>query len=91
MDCLFVELDIATKLIIRKCYSAQLIIGKVRSWQANFSGEKVNGVGFMELVGYPSRYTNVKYQEVRPPAGFSQLPKNKVFNLTGSLKNKIAE
>ncbi len=29
--------------------------------EGSFDGEKITGVGFMELVGYPSQYNNVKY------------------------------
>ncbi len=34
--------------------------GPIRA-EGTFGGKKINGVGFMELVGYPSEYSNVKF------------------------------
>ena len=44
-----------------------MLCGSINYWEGplsvegSFDGEKVKGVGFMELVGYPSQYNNVKY------------------------------
>jgi len=87
-----IELDIATRID-----NQEMLFGSINYWEGplfvsgNFSGEKVNGVGFMELVGYPSQYTNVKYlsDEIGKTASqFFSIAKNKAFNLTGGLKSK---
>ncbi|MDD4412520.1 MAG: lipocalin-like domain-containing protein [Patescibacteria group bacterium] len=47
-----------------------------------FNGEKATGVGFMELVGYPSEYSNVKYvgDEIMKTANrFILMAKKKTF------------
>ena len=45
----------------------EMLFGAINYWEGplrvegEFAGIEVAGVGFMELVGYPSRYNNVKY------------------------------
>ncbi|MGE5392321.1 MAG: lipocalin family protein [Candidatus Saccharibacteria bacterium] len=45
----------------------EMLFGSINYWEGPlvvsgvFSGKKVKGLGFMELVGYPSRYTGIKY------------------------------
>lgn len=57
-----IELDLATKID-----NQEMLFGSINYWEGplsvrgNFDGEKVKGIGFMELVGYPSEYTNIKY------------------------------
>jgi predicted secreted hydrolase len=53
--------------------------------------EEVAGIGFMELVGYPSKYSNVKY--IREEVGkmverFVSSAKNKAFGFTGKFRKK---
>jgi len=60
--------------------------------EGNFDGEKITGVGFMELVGYPSQYNNVKY--IRDEIGktalrFASIAKNKTFDVSRSFKKRI--
>ena len=45
----------------------EMLFGSINYWEGPLSvtghlgGKKVQGVGFMELVGYPSQYNNMKY------------------------------
>ncbi len=75
-----------------------MLFGSINYWEGplqvkgTFDGKKVNGVGFMELVGYSSQYTNVKYisDEIRKTASlFVSIAKNKVVDLTGNLRKRI--
>jgi len=81
-----------------KIESQEMLFGSINYWEGplrvkgSFDGEKVTGVGFMELVGYPSQYGNVKYinDEIGKMASrFASMAKNKTFNLAGNLKKKI--
>ena len=45
----------------------EMLFGSINYWEGSlsvtgsFAGQSVKGVGFMELVGYPSEYSNVKF------------------------------
>lgn len=76
----------------------EMLFGSINYWEGpllvsgSFGDKKVNGVGFMELVGYPSQYSNVKYirDEISKTAGrFASIAKNKAFNLTGNFKKRV--
>ncbi len=76
----------------------EMLFGSINYWEGpmlvsgSFEGKTVSGVGFMELVGYPSRYGNVKYirDEIGKTAGrFVSMLRNKTSDLTGNLKSKI--
>lgn len=76
----------------------EMLFGSINYWEGplrvegDWDGEKVSGDGFMELVGYPSQYTNVKYlsDEVNKTAGrFFSLAKDKALGLTENLKKRI--
>ena len=81
-----------------KIENQEMLFGSINYWEGplrvegSFDGEKITGVGFMELVGYPSQYGNVKYinDEIGKMASrFASMVKNKVFNLTGNFKKRI--
>ena len=62
--------------------------------EGHFNRKKVKGVGFMELVGYPSQYSNVKYisDEISKTVGrFILSAKNTAHNLTNDLKKRMTE
>jgi predicted secreted hydrolase len=50
-----------------KIEDQEILFGSINYWEGpllvegDFGKEKVKGVGFMELVGYPSQYGNVRY------------------------------
>jgi predicted secreted hydrolase len=50
-----------------KIENQEMLFGTINYWEGplcvegSFGGKKAKGVGFMELVGYPSQYNNVKY------------------------------
>lgn len=50
-----------------KIENQEMLFGTINYWEGPlhvegiFDGKKAKGVGFMELVGYPSRYGNAKY------------------------------
>jgi predicted secreted hydrolase len=90
-----IELNLTTKID-----NQEMLFGSINYWEGplrvegNFDGKKVTGVGFMELVGYPSQYTNVKYlsDEIgKTVNGFISIVKNKAHDLTGNFKKKITE
>ena len=81
-----------------KIENQEMLFGSINYWEGplqvdgDFGGEKVRGVGFMELVGYPSQYGNVKYinDEISKMASrFASMAKNKAFNITRDFKKKI--
>ena len=87
-----IELNLTAKVA-----SQEMLFGSINYWEGplgvegNFGEEKVGGVGFMELVGYPSQYTNVKYlsDEIGKTASrFFSIAKNKAFDLTGGFKKR---
>jgi len=57
-----IDLDLKAKI-----ENQEMLFGSINYWEGplsvsgSFGGKKVNGVGFMELVGYLSKYTNTKY------------------------------
>jgi len=85
--------------LMAKIDDQEMLFGSINYWegplavQGVFDGKIVDGVGFMELVGYPSQYTNMKYisEEVGKTARrFVSMAKNNVFSLTSDLKKKVA-
>ena len=84
--------------LMAKIENQEMLFGSINYWEGplrvegSFDGEKITGVDFMELVGYPSQYTNVKYlnDEIgKTVSRFFSIAKNKAFDLTGSLKKRI--
>jgi predicted secreted hydrolase len=57
-----IELDLTAKIV-----SQEMLFGSINYWEGPLSvkgiwdGKKVRGDSFMELVGYPSKYNNIKY------------------------------
>jgi predicted secreted hydrolase len=53
--------------LVAKVENQEMLFGSINYWEGplsvegSFDGKKVKGIGFMELVGYPSQYSNVKY------------------------------
>ena len=85
-----IELNLTAKID-----NQEMLFGSINYWEGplqaagDFDGKKVTGVGFMELVGYPSQYSNAKYisDEIGKTASrFLSMAKNKAFNLIGDLK-----
>ena len=78
----------------------EMLFGSINYWEGPllvngvFEDKKVNGVGFMELVGYPSQYNNAKYirDEIGKTASrvLSSM-KNKALALVGNVKNSPTE
>ncbi len=73
----------------------EMLFGSINYWEGPLSvsgrlgKREVNGVGFMELVGYPSDYSNVKYirDEIRKTVGGLILSsKVKARNLIGNFR-----
>jgi len=58
------NIDLEVKLLIK---NQEMIFGTINYWEGPlevkglFDNKKVNGVGFLELVGYPSKYSNLKF------------------------------
>ncbi|PKL72703.1 hypothetical protein CVV26_00345 [Candidatus Kuenenbacteria bacterium HGW-Kuenenbacteria-1] len=80
-----------------KIENQEMLFGSINYWEGPlrveglFENKKVSGVGFMELVGYPSQYSNAKYisDEIGKTASrFLSMAKNKTFNLTGDIKKR---
>ena len=62
--------------------------------EGSINRKKVRGSGFMELVGYPSHYSNVKYvsDEIsKTVSRFILSARNTAHNLTSDLKKRITE
>ncbi len=57
-----IQLDLTTRID-----DQEMLFGSINYWEGplradgRFNGKKVSGVGFMELVGYSSNYSNIKY------------------------------
>lgn len=57
-----IELNLKAKI-----KNQEILFAAINYWEGPldikgvFNGEKISGVGFMELVGYPSQYSNAKY------------------------------
>ncbi|MFA5777880.1 MAG: lipocalin-like domain-containing protein [Candidatus Paceibacterota bacterium] len=88
-----INLNLTTKID-----NQEMLFGSINYWEGPlqvdgiFDGKKARGVGFMELVGYPSQYTNVKYinDEIsKTVRQFALIAKNKASNLTKNFKRKI--
>ena len=87
-------------LLSAKIENQEMLFGSINYWEGPltvsglFEDKKVNGVGFMELVGYPSQYNNAKYirDEIGKTASrvISSM-KNKAMFLVGSVKNSFTE
>jgi predicted secreted hydrolase len=87
-----IELSLATKID-----NQEMLFGSINYWEGPLQvdgysdGKKVEGVGFMELVGYSSQYSNVRYirDEISKTAGrFFSMAKDKASDLTGHIKKK---
>lgn len=81
-----------------KNYNQEMLFGSINYWEGpamvsgSFGGKKVNGNGFMELVGYPSQYNNAKYikDEIsKTVSWFISIAKNEASILTGDFKKGI--
>ncbi|NUM25057.1 MAG: hypothetical protein HUU49_00360 [Candidatus Buchananbacteria bacterium] len=79
-----------------KIDNQEMLFGSINYWEGPLrvsgecAGQKVTGLGFMELVGYPSEYNNVKYikDEVNKTLNkLASLAKSKAADLTTYLKN----
>ncbi len=90
-----IELNLSTKID-----NQEMLFGSINYWEGplkvegSFGEEKVKGVGFMELVGYHSEYTNVKYlgDEIGSTANqFISMVKDKVEDLAESFRKRISE
>jgi len=88
-----IELNLTAKVD-----NQEMLFGSINYWEGplkvegKIGSEKVKGIGFMELVGYPSQYTNVKYLIDEISKTVSRLffiTKNKTFNLTRGFKKVI--
>jgi predicted secreted hydrolase len=78
----------------------ELVFASINYWEGplsvsgTFGGKKVKGDGFMELLGYPSKYTNADY--VKDELGktilmiYSYTQKN-VFSIANNIKTRIME
>jgi predicted secreted hydrolase len=73
----------------------EMLFGPINYWEGpltvsgRFGQKNVAGLGFMELVGYPSEYSNVKYirDEIGETIGrFMATSKSRARNLIGHLK-----
>ncbi|MFA6525849.1 MAG: lipocalin family protein [Candidatus Buchananbacteria bacterium] len=89
-----IELNLTAKID-----NQEMLFGSINYWEGplkvegSFGAEKVRGAGFMELVGYPSTYTNIKYitDEIGRPAGrFAILAKGKAVGMTGRFRKRIS-
>jgi predicted secreted hydrolase len=76
----------------------EMLSGSINYWEgplrvAGYFGEKrVKGVGFMELVGYPSEYSDIKYINdglIRVAGRLAAIAKKEALHLTRNLKNKF--
>ena len=85
-----IELDLTAKID-----DQEMLFGSINYWEGplqvggSFDGKKVSGIGFMELLGYYSQYSNVKYisDEIGKTARrFISMAKNKAFSSKNSSK-----
>ena len=90
-----IELDLTARI-----ENQEMLFGSINYFEGplhvegRFNRKKVRGAGFMELVGYPSQYSNVKYisDEISKTVGrFILSAKNTAHNLTNDLKKRITE
>ena len=90
-----VELNLTAKI-----ENQEMLFGPINYWEGPlrveglFENKKVNGVGFMELVGYPSQYSNVKYlkDEISKTSNwFFSVAKNKTTALVNNIKKGIVK
>lgn len=79
-----IELDLVSRM-----EDQEMLFGSINYWEGpltvsgRWGGKKVQGLGFMELVGYPSQYNNLKFVRDEIRSGASR------FIL--SLKNKLVK
>lgn len=85
-----IELNITAKID-----NQEMLFGSINYWEGPafvegfFGSERVNGVGFIELVGYSSQYNNVKYIKDELSQAIKQIisiAKTKTF---GGKKNRL--
>lgn len=87
-----IELNLKAKI-----ENQEMLFGSINYWEGPldvvsvFNGKKINGIGFMELVGYPSQYSNVRY--LRDGIGktvsrFVAIAKDKTFNLASNFTKR---
>ena len=85
-------------VILLRIKNQEILFGSINYWEGPIVAEgflgnkKVTGVGFMELVGYPSHYSNINYvkDEVRKTTDwFISAAKKNTFSLLGRIKRKI--
>jgi predicted secreted hydrolase len=78
--------------------SQEMIFGSINYWEGPlkvsglFDNKKVKGVGFMELVGYPSQYSNIKYvkEELEKAVNqFFSYVKKTTFNIADNIKTRV--
>lgn len=90
------DLELSLKAKIK---DQEMLFGSINYWEGpltvagRFGQKNIKGVGFMELVGYPSRYTNMKYvsDEVSKTAGlFISAAKTKTRSLASGIKRQIS-
>lgn len=89
------NIDIYLKARIK---NQEMLFGSINYWEGPlivsgmFGNKKVNGIGFMELVGYPSKYNNMKY--IRDELGktakwFILIARSRALAITGRVKKRI--
>jgi len=90
------NIEMNIKAMIR---DQEMLFGSINYWEGpldvecSFDGKKVKGNGFMELVGYPSQYTNIRYltDEIgRTASRFANIAKNKAFDIAGIKRKRTA-
>ncbi|HHE76403.1 MAG TPA: hypothetical protein ENL27_00195 [Candidatus Parcubacteria bacterium] len=76
----------------------EMLFGSINYWEGplkvtgSFNGKKAKGVGFMELLGYPSKYNNAKYVKDKLEKFMNQVfsyAKKGTFNIISNIKTKI--
>jgi len=85
-------------ILSAKIENQEMLFGSINYWEGPllvngvFGEKNVNGVGFMELVGYPSRYNNAKYirDEIGKTAGRLILSmKSRTLNFVNNAKKNL--
>lgn len=78
----------------------EMVFGSINYWEGPFkiiglfNGKKMKGVGFMELVGYPSQYNNIKYVKDELGRAMNQIfsyAKKETFNIVNNITTKIVK
>ncbi len=78
--------------------NGEMLFGSINYWEGSirvegsFGSEKVAGVGFMELVGYPSEYNNAQYikdQLGQAAKAFTLYAKKETLRFTKNLRKKV--